>query len=61
MKNAGAAKNKLQSSKRDIPVAFVSCEIEKAYKLSYKLSYKLRNSQNTFFSEKGLIGLFGVR
>lgn len=57
MKNAGAAKNKLQSSKRDIRVAFVSCEIEKAY----KLSYKLRNSQNTFFSEKGLIGLFGVR
>jgi len=30
VKNAGAAKNKLQSSKRDIPVAFVSCEIEKA-------------------------------
>lgn len=57
MKNAGAAKNKLQSSKRDIRVAFVSCEIEKAY----KLSYKLRNSQNIFFSEKGLIGLFGVR
>lgn len=42
------AKTKLSGSKQDIPVIFLSCGTE-------ALSYEVMNSQNIFFSRKGLL------